>query len=311
VLYFFDRQGVVQRRVFVSNVSNVDWEDLTISPDGRIFIGDFGNNDHKRKDLKIYALPSISSWQSDTIHADTIRFTYQNQSAFPPPSSERDYDCEAMVYCNDSLFIFSKNWTSPYTGYVKMYAMPASSGSYSLQVLDSVKLGTVKEFSWVTSADIVTDQLYLLGYGSAWRFDVSEKMNLAKPIVVPLNHFSQKEATSGHGSNLYITDESLGGFGNLYSLDIKLGSTELVGKPQVEVGHSDDYVLIRSTEPMRMVRLHSLAGDMRHRADVGDKFAYKLDKKSPEIILSDGFYVLTIELSDGKVVTRKLLFTRE
>ena len=307
-MYFFDRQGVVQRSVFVGNVSNVDWEDLTISTDGRIFIGDFGNNDHKRKDLKIYVLPSMGSWQSDTIYADTIQFAYHSQSTFPPPSSERDYDCEAMVYQNDSLFLFSKNWTSPYTGYVKMYAMPASPGSYSLHVLDSVKLGTVKEFSWVTSADIVTDQLYLLGYGTAWRFDVSERMNLAEPIVVPLNHFSQKEAISGHGSTLYLTDESLGGFGNLYSMDVKLGSLDLTGEPQVEVSHSDQSIFINSNEPMRMVRIHDLAGGMAHQTDVGGGLAYKLDKMSSETIRSAGFYVLTVGLSDGRIVTKKLLF---
>ena len=47
--------GLISRTIHVSNAQNVDWEDIT-ADDNYIYIGDFGNNNGTRTDLKIYRI---------------------------------------------------------------------------------------------------------------------------------------------------------------------------------------------------------------------------------------------------------------
>ena len=53
-LYRFDTLGMLEQTLRITNASNVDWEDMTIDDAGNIYIGDFGNNNNERTDLKIY-----------------------------------------------------------------------------------------------------------------------------------------------------------------------------------------------------------------------------------------------------------------
>ena len=53
-LYHFSESGTLLHTVKISNVENIDWEDITLASNGRMFIGDFGNNSNDREDLKIY-----------------------------------------------------------------------------------------------------------------------------------------------------------------------------------------------------------------------------------------------------------------
>ncbi len=307
-LYFFNRKGEVQRTVRIGNGTNTDWEDLAIAPDGRIYVGAFGNNGHRRTDLKIYVLPSFYLWSGDTVYADSMRITYANQTAFPPKASEQEYDCEAMVFYNDSLFLFSKNWTSPYTGFVKMYGLPAKPGAYTLSAIDSVKLGSVKELSWVTSAATDFDHLYLLGYGTIWRFDISSGFKLNKPTTLSLSHFSQKEGISIAGSRLYITDEDFGGFGNLYEVELNVSSAAKTAiRPEVEFRHTPWDITIESEQPIRQIRVYSYYGAKPYSIDVKDQNTYVLDKQELLSMLTHGVYVIQIELSDGRAVEKKVL----
>jgi len=42
-------KGEIIKTITIDNVSNIDWEDLTSDQDGNLYIGDFGNNNKKRK----------------------------------------------------------------------------------------------------------------------------------------------------------------------------------------------------------------------------------------------------------------------
>jgi hypothetical protein len=128
-LYEIDStSGKITRKVVVSNASNVDWED--ICHDGTyIYIGDIGNNQGTRTDLKIYRL-LISDYlntTNDTVTVDVISYSYANQTDFTPSEFETNFDAEALIAFNDSLYIFTKNWGNLQSN---IYAIPKKPGTY-------------------------------------------------------------------------------------------------------------------------------------------------------------------------------------
>lgn len=115
-------------------VPNRDWEDLTTDKSGNLYIGDFGNNKNARRNLCIF------KYNPATGSLDSIRFRYPDQDAWPP-NDERawNFNCEAMVFFQDSLHLFSKN---VFKGnfVTKHYVLPAKPGEYIAGLRDSIVL---------------------------------------------------------------------------------------------------------------------------------------------------------------------------
>ena len=123
------------RKVIISNATNYDWEDIC-RDSTYIYIGDFGNVG-SRTDLKIYRL-SVSSYLTtlnDTVTADTIQYSYSDQTDFTPDQFNTNYDAEALISYNDSLYIFTKNWGNYWTN---IYALPKTPGTYQISKVDSL-----------------------------------------------------------------------------------------------------------------------------------------------------------------------------
>jgi len=127
-LYRIDPEsGEVLRTVTVSNATNTDWEEIT-ADDTWLYIGDFGNNMGSRTDLRVYrvSLAELLDPGTSNLLADTISFSYPLQTDFTPANQATDWDLEAMIAMDDSLFLFSKNWVS---GNSYLYALPAEPGN--------------------------------------------------------------------------------------------------------------------------------------------------------------------------------------
>ncbi len=146
------------------HLQNVDWEDLAQQDSSRLFIADLGNNANARTDLVIYSVDLARPTSTET-----IRLRYGNQPAFPPGA--RNFDCEAVFYQTDSLFLLSKNRSGHM---VRLYGLPARAGNYVLAPLDSVFIR-----SMVTGAAISPDRgggpgktLAVLTYGKVLFFDL-------------------------------------------------------------------------------------------------------------------------------------------
>ena len=95
------------------------------------YFGDFGNNHERlRNDLRILRLRK-SDLTRGICRFDTIAFSY---SGYDPAGAgarrlpTTDYDCEAMVAAGDSLFLFTKQWSSRRT---TCFALPKEPGSYT------------------------------------------------------------------------------------------------------------------------------------------------------------------------------------
>ncbi|MBK6948695.1 MAG: hypothetical protein IPH16_12145 [Haliscomenobacter sp.] len=134
VLYCTDRAGNLLKEVPIAKVQNEDWEDLARDSQGRIYIGDFGNNRNQRKNLRIYI------YDPKTAQVDSILFNYPDQNAFPPPPSACNFDMEGFFYFGDSLHLFSKNRLRVGNYFTKHYVVPSKPGIYTARLRDSLLL---------------------------------------------------------------------------------------------------------------------------------------------------------------------------
>jgi len=140
---------------------NVDWEDMAES-DAHIFLGDFGNNPGNRIDLKIYRL-NKSELGNNIMNTEVIEFTYSDQTDFSENWNNHDFDCEAFIYYNDSLHLFTKNWANNQT---RHYVLPAEPGSHIAQLRETFDVDGL-----ITGADVSVDgTIILLGYENGGAF---------------------------------------------------------------------------------------------------------------------------------------------
>src|SRR5690606_30715450 len=109
----------------LQSISNTDWEEISQDED-YFYIGDFGNNGHgNRTDLHILRISKASLADEPII--DTIHFSYNNQTDFTGTEpNATDFDCEAMIISQDSIYLFTKQWLSQNSA---IYALSKTPGS--------------------------------------------------------------------------------------------------------------------------------------------------------------------------------------
>ncbi|MEL1245068.1 T9SS type A sorting domain-containing protein [Flavobacterium sp. DGU11] len=131
-LYSLDSiTGAVLQTFPVTGTSNTDWEE--ISQDAQyVYIGDFGNNSNgNRNNLRIIRVGK-AQLISGNVQANTINFTYSNQTNFTPTGGNNtDFDCEAFIVSQDSIYLFTKQWVTKKTS---VYALPKTPGTHVAQL---------------------------------------------------------------------------------------------------------------------------------------------------------------------------------
>lgn len=235
LIYEFDQDCNILRSVFIKNPIKKDWEEICSDKDNNIYIGDFGNNNNNRKDLRILIIQNEELNTSDSVDVSVINFSYARQSAFPPPPEEMHFDMEAMVWYDDSLHLFSKNRTNPFDGWCYHYVLPAVPGSYVINPVDSFKTGTGSMlFYWVTGAAVepISKKFVLLSHDRIWLFKDfnSNRFFSGKVQEIALSHYSQKEGIcTVDPSTWYITDEYnsvIRTGGDLFKLELLTSQTQ-------------------------------------------------------------------------------------
>ncbi len=178
-LFRFDPANAAVLETRLLPVPNRDWEELTSDPTGNLYIGDFGNNLNKRRDLCIYR------YQPGSGVLDSILFVYPDQQGFPPEHRQaQNFDCEAMIFYRDSLHLFSKNLFK--NNFVSThYVLPARPGRYVAELRDSIRLKNRVVTGAALSRDGKTLGLTAYNYGFKWGF-----IPFAKADVFYFNDFS-------------------------------------------------------------------------------------------------------------------------
>jgi hypothetical protein len=152
--------GKIIQTLIVTNYPNIDWEDIACDST-YFYIGDIGNNDGIRTDLKVLRISKAqfmgSSAKNVNVTAEAIAFSYTDQT---PASSKNNYNCEALTSMGDSLYIFTKDKGDFKT---RVYQLAKIPGTYIISPYD-----TYDAKGLITGADFnpKTKELVLLGYGN-------------------------------------------------------------------------------------------------------------------------------------------------
>lgn len=225
LLFNLNAQGEILKELEI-DAKNKDWEDLTTDKEGNIYIGDFGNNKNKRKDLRILKIKKKDlEKESEEIKPVKISFEYPDQKKFPPKKGKRIYDCEAFFYLNGYLYLFTKSRLNKTSQVTKLYKIPAEKGHHKAEYLAEFDTCNRPE-CWVTSVDINNneDTIALLTGNSVFIFTNFNSDNFFDADVKRLKfkHLSQKESVAfKNDSILYVADENDGiNGGYLYEYSI-------------------------------------------------------------------------------------------
>lgn len=211
----------------IKNATNIDWEDLTKSPDSTLYIGDFGNNISNRTDLTIYAIHKPDSLEKRRVEAEVTTFRFEDQEKFPPKDKSLSFDVEAFIFLKDHFYLFTRNRAKKYNGTTKIYKLPATEGDFVATLVGSFETCEDQSDCVITGAAIhePTGKIALLSYNKVWIFCDYEgdEFLTGKVEKIKLGHTSQKESICFISENkLLIADErSRGEGGNLYLLELE------------------------------------------------------------------------------------------
>ena len=174
-LFAIDGRGKVLARVKVRGAEAVDWEDIAMDDEGRIWIGDVGNNTNTRKDLTVYRVPEPKSLKEDEVEVDRkVRFRFPDQHRFPDPTA-RNFDAEGLFFDDGTLWLFSKHRSDQQT---TLYRFPKTKGEVELERIGDFELGGDPDRfgGMATAADLSPDggSLALLSYHAIFLFHRGE-----------------------------------------------------------------------------------------------------------------------------------------
>ena len=121
-LFELDENGNLLRTVFLPNVLNTDWEDMTTDEDGNMYVGEFGSGNNPYTELHIHKIRNPLYFCDTDYIAETINFRYPNDGIAG--------DTESMFYWNNEIYLIPRNNFSnannPIAGKAHIYKIPAT-----------------------------------------------------------------------------------------------------------------------------------------------------------------------------------------
>lgn len=224
-LFAFRRDGVAvlpngvsdparYRGITIDNARNYDWEDITIDPEGRLYIGDIGNNNSARRNLAIYVVDEPDPVAGTPVRAIRMPFVYPDQKQFPPPLPQRLFDAEALFWADGKLHLLTKRLGDRRTVLYRFDTLSPSASNVPTLV-ETFDAGIL-----VTGASATPDgrRLAVLGYMPTFLGIVDvvylfERQNAAGPWFsgsVRQRRFSGAQLAEGIcwvGNSLLVTNE--------------------------------------------------------------------------------------------------------
>ncbi|SEH76150.1 hypothetical protein SAMN02927937_01274 [Paenimyroides aquimaris] len=226
-LYAYTTKGTFVQTLKIINQENTDWEDLSQDKNGNLYIGNFGNNDNKRQDLRILKIDGTKLNESVTEVSQITTFTYEDQKDFPPKKSNLLYDCEAFVTTANYFYLFTKNRSKGFDGTFYVYKIPNRQGSFIAKKIATLKTCENYKKCAVTGAAMnkAETKIALSTHDNVFLIDFKNETSFTQANIksVALHHNSQKEAlTFLDDETLLIADEKEKGAngGKVYTLGL-------------------------------------------------------------------------------------------
>ncbi len=201
--------GKIVKSIRLTYLSNIDWEEIS-QDEKYIYVGDIGNNNGNRKDLKIYRVEKEFLFNGK-LKFDTISFRYELQTDFNSlKSNTTNFDCESFIVTNDSIYLFTKEWSSLKTSIYSISKLP---GNYIAKFIVSYPVKGL-----ITGAVYVKNKnrIILCGYSKllepfVFKIDNFQNGNFSScvknkiGINLPLHQI--EGITTSDGSNYFLVNE--------------------------------------------------------------------------------------------------------
>lgn len=153
--------------VEIGGAINVDWEDIAVDDEGHLIVCDVGNNGNDRRDLVLYYVDEPSPLAGRTSYKKKVFLRYPDQSQFPAPRSDFNFDCEGVFHARGKIYLISKNRSDTFG---KLYRLDAyeQGVTNTLTYLDRFDFG-----GKTTGADATPDarRLAVTTYDALWVFE--------------------------------------------------------------------------------------------------------------------------------------------
>ncbi len=299
--------GQIVRTVYVGNTSNVDWEDIC-HDQSYIYIGDIGNNDGSRTNLRIYriAIADYLNTPNDTVMADTISYSYANQTNFSPGNMATNFDAESLISIGDSLYIFTKNWKNSWSN---VYAISNKPGTYQIDKKDSLDVkGFITGANYNTMDSVLTLVGYniilapfvvnVTGFGSGL---FSQGTIVKKGLKLGSSASGQVESICHiSGKQYYISSEAaLGKSAALFNLDMSnnMSLSNVSKKEVMPYPNPVSNILQIGDAETVLSEIYNQSGMLVLKSD-----KHKVDIST----LTEGTYILITHTIDGQVSTNKI-----
>jgi hypothetical protein len=219
-IYGLDSLGNIRKKIVLDKVTNHDWEE--ISQDSTyLYIGDFGNNyTGNRTDLNILKIEKKSFLEGNPI-AETITFRYADQTDLSSKKGNTtNFDCEAFIVSKDSIYLFTKEWSSSKTS---IYVLPNHSGDHVAQLKYTLDTkGLVTGATYLETKKLIV----LCGYSK-----------VGKPFLYLLYDYKNNDFLSGNKRRITIKFPILQieGIATKDGLHYYFTNESLVRKPVINV----------------------------------------------------------------------------
>ncbi len=296
--------GNPSRTIAITGATNIDWEDIQVSGD-YLYIGDIGNNDGTRTNLRFYRvlLTDILEPENDAAAAEAIPYFYNDQTDFPSQPFATQFDAEAFIAVGQEIYIFTKNWDNEETN---VYYMGSLVGPQ-----EAVRIGSFDSQGLVTGAwyDFNEDRAHLVGYTLllqsftiAIDIDADFSNGIFNPTrtsaSVPNNYSTQIEAITSTGDGKYfVTAEQ----------SVFFDPSGMYRFSDVVVGVNNPKELVGRIFPNPAIGMVHLDFQNFHRAEIFDssgRLIYHVNQ--PQVNLSQwesGVYIVKVFDKNQVLVT--------
>ena len=209
-IYGLDSIGKIKKKIKLEKVVNTDWEEIS-QDSNYIYIGDFGNNSRgNRTNLHLLRIEKKSFLLNKPL-IDTISFSYSDQTDFSAQKpNSTDFDCEAFIVSQDSIYLFTKQWSQNKTS---VYVLPKNPGNYIAQYKEILNVDGL-----ITGATVTPkNEIVLCGYTKNFQtflYVVYDLKNFdfatanQRRIIFSLTYHQIEGITTLNGKHFFMTNES-------------------------------------------------------------------------------------------------------